>query len=409
MKILKGAVLISLERYFSVFIISISFFILAKYVPVDKLGEYSAIEAVVMICVIFSLLSLDTVFQDYYLKNSDRISIGDYYFSCLIVKVISSVFGYVISIIAISLLDFNLYVGAVISTLILFKTITILTIYNITVKKEKKYFLIGVFSTSISFIMKLMLVLFLDESNIPYFYIIDMFVLFTVAGGVFLVEFRSVRAKYLLEIFGLVKLRIYFILSSFSIVAFGKVDQILLAKMMTLENVANYALAMKVVGIFVLMSSAFNLSFSRELSISRNDNERYINIIRNLMFFTIFLGVLFSVLNFYISPLAINVFYGDKFNQAIYIVRLLSPLILLIFISSSIGRVLVAEELGRIAFTRNFLGLSFNFVLNLMLIPYFGIDGVIVSALLSWVLSLIIVFIFSHRMRSLFFRSIYVK
>ncbi|WP_032545580.1 hypothetical protein, partial [Vibrio splendidus] len=75
MKILKGAVLISLERYFSVFIISISFFILAKYVPVDKLGEYSAIEAVVMICVIFSLLSLDTVFQDYYLKNSDRISI----------------------------------------------------------------------------------------------------------------------------------------------------------------------------------------------------------------------------------------------------------------------------------------------------------------------------------------------
>ncbi|OEF91676.1 polysaccharide biosynthesis C-terminal domain-containing protein, partial [Vibrio splendidus] len=340
---------------------------------------------------------------------SDRISIGDYYFSCLIVKVISSVFGYVISIIAISLLDFNLYVGAVISTLILFKTITILTIYNITVKKEKKYFFIGVFSTSISFIMKLMLVLFLDESNIPYFYIIDMFVLFTVAGGVFLVEFRSVRAKYLLEIFGLVKLRIYFILSSFSIVAFGKVDQILLAKMMTLENVANYALAMKVVGIFVLMSSAFNLSFSRELSISRNDNERYINIIRNLMFFTIFLGVLFSVLNFYISPLAINVFYGDKFNQAIYIVRLLSPLILLIFISSSIGRVLVAEELGRIAFTRNFLGLSFNFVLNLMLIPYFGIDGVIVSALLSWVLSLIIVFIFSHRMRSLFFRSIYVK
>jgi len=298
MKILKGAVLISLERYFSVFIISISFFILAKYVPVDKLGEYSAIEAVVMICVIFSLLSLDTVFQDYYLKNSDRISIGDYYFSCLIVKVISSVFGYVISIIAISLLDFNLYVGAVISTLILFKTITILTIYNITVKKEKKYFLIGVFSTSISFIMKLMLVLFLDESNIPYFYIIDMFVLFTVAGGVFLVEFRSVRAKYLLEIFGLVKLRIYFILSSFSIVAFGKVDQILLAKMMTLENVANYALAMKVVGIFVLMSSAFNLSFSRELSISRNDNERYINIIRNLMFFTVFLGVLFSVLNF---------------------------------------------------------------------------------------------------------------
>ncbi len=406
---MKGAVLISLERYFSVFLISISFFILAKYVPVDKLGEYSAIEAVVMICVIFSLLSLDTVFQDYYLKNNDKFSIENYYFSCLVVKLICGVFGYVISIIVISLLDLNLYIGAVISTVIIFKTITILTLYNVTVKKEKKYFLIGVISTSISFIMKCLLVFFSDEYKIPYFYVFDMLVLFVIAGGYFFLEFHNVRAEYLVEIVSLIKLRLYFILSSFSIVAFGKIDQIILAKIMTLEDVANYALAMKIVGIYVLISSAFNLSFSRELSINKSHDDYYIQIIKNLMFFTLFLGVLLSVLNFYISPLAIEMFYGDKFNQSVYIVKWLSPLILLIFISSSLGRVLVAEELGKIAFARNVSGLFFNISLNFLLIPKIGISGVIVSALLSWVVSLIIVIIFSPRMRYLFFRSIYVK
>lgn len=409
MKSLKGSILVSLEKYISVLFISLSFFVLAKYLPVDKLGEYSTIEAIVMICVIFSLLSLDTVFQDYYLKNSENIDVNEFYYNCFLIKLIGSAIGYVVSMSVIIGLKLDIYSSAVISTLIFFKSTTILTLYNITLRKEVRYFLIGVFSTLISFCIK-MVIIYINKDNLfPLFYIIDFFSLFIFSGYYFLFDSKKLKTNYFWEILKIIKVRFYFILSSLSIVAFGKVDQILLAKYMTLGDVANYALSMKVIGIFVLVSSAFNLSLSRDLSITKNSGKDYYETVRKLMSLTIILGVAFCLFNYLSSPYAIKYIYGEKFNSSMHIVRYLSPLILLIFISSSVGRLLVVEELGKLAFARNILGLLVSVILNITLIPVYGLNGVIFSALCAWFISSIVVVLFSPRMRDIFFRSMYVK
>ncbi|WP_102315703.1 polysaccharide biosynthesis C-terminal domain-containing protein [Vibrio cyclitrophicus] len=404
---MKGTILITLEKYFSALFISLSFFILAKFVSVEKLGEFSAIEAVVMICVLFSLLSLDTVFQDYYIKNKEKLDIGGFYLSCFVVKLFFGAIGYFLSSFVIYSLGLNIYYGLIISTVIILKTTTIFTLYNVTIKEEKRYFFIGFFSTIISFLSKLMILFYFDTDFLPFFYITDFLILLVFSSISFYMT-SVIRETYILLIMRLVKSKIYFVLSSFSIVAFGKIDQILLAKFLTFDIVANYSLAMKMIGLFIMISSAFNLTASRDLAISVNkDSVKYLATIRKLMVATFIIGFVFCTLNYFLSPYIIELAYGEKYIDSINIVKSLTPIILLIFISSSVGRVLVVEELGRLAFFRNAIGLLTNVVLNIYLIPNYGVNGVIYSAILSWLISLLVV-LSSRKIRNIFKGLFYV-
>ncbi|ADT85359.1 polysaccharide biosynthesis C-terminal domain-containing protein [Vibrio furnissii] len=410
MNLLKSSILITLEKYFSVLFISLSFFIFAKFVSIDELGTYSAVEAIVMICVLFSLLSLDTVFQDYYIKNQTRLDIKSFYFNCFLVKLLFSTFGYLVSIICAIALNFDIYISLVISLLVFFKSSSILTLYNITNKNESIYFIIGAFSTIISFILKV-IVIYINYSTInPFFFVLDFFVLLSISLIYFFYNNSvSIKMDYIKEIISLVKMRFYFVLSSFSIVAYGKIDQVLIAKMMDLEDVANYAMSMKVVGIFILVSSAFNLSLSRELSKSKGKERQYKKNVKDLLFYTVLLGGVFCIVNYYLSPMIVEYIYGDKFGSAIDVIKWLSPLIFLIFISSSIGRILVVEELGKVAFLRNFFGLLISVFLNLILIPKYGLDGAVLSSITSWFFSSVIFIFVSSRMRELLIGALYVK
>jgi O-antigen/teichoic acid export membrane protein len=395
MGLLKISLLFSMEKYFSSVLIAISYFIFAAKIEPELLGQLSAIEALAIVFSFSSLISLDPVFQNAALKDSKQLD--EYFYNAFFVKLFFALLGYLIfSIFSIFIFDYSVFPSLLIGTFIMFKVSNIFQYRLIAHEKNYLYCGIALFSTILSFSLKMILIWFEIENLYALFYVLDALSLFIL---VILFNFSS-SSDYNLNIklaLGVIKNSYLFILSAFSILAFGKIDQLVISKMLTFTDVANYALAMKVIGAFILISTAFNLSYAKKLSeIKQCTNEtKYRKHIKSMLLFTISIGALLSSINYFISPVILSVIYGNKFVLASEVIKYSSPLILLIFLSSTIGKILIVEELGHIALIRNVSALILSLSLSIILIPFFNIWGALIASIFSWfICSVVLIMLF---------------
>ncbi|HIF9459090.1 TPA: polysaccharide biosynthesis C-terminal domain-containing protein [Photobacterium damselae] len=400
MSVLKNSLIISAESYLNTILISASFFILAKFISPSELGQFSAIESIVIIFSFLNLTSLDYVFQNNAVKYENEYQI---FRDALYLKLICSTLGYFLSVItAIYIFDFNSMSTIIISFLIVFKVYNLIVIYLVSNDKVIKYVKISISISIITFIIKVAIILNGNSILIPFVYIIDCLLLFFSLFYIFRKNEKKSKCDFLV-IVKVIKENYLFILSSFTIIAFGKVDQLILSKYLNYNDVGNFALSMKVIGAFVIVSNAFNLPFVKGLSLSRSNKIEYNKNIRKLMAYTIFIGCVLSIVNFILSPTLIEFIYGEKYGQAEFIVKFLSPLILLIFLSSSIGKILIIEGFGDIAFIRNIVGLILSVLLNILFIPHIGVNASILASLISWFFSSIVIIFLFKKTRFVFF------
>ncbi|TMO40774.1 hypothetical protein CWC25_19735 [Pseudoalteromonas sp. S4389] len=396
MKGIIKSLALSAEKYLTSVLIALSYFLFAQELPAEKFGEYSTVESLAIIFTFTCLMSLDSIAFDTSLKSEEKSE--EVFTTAFFVKLLSALVGYVLfNVVSYYVFDFSIYLTIFIGSIIVFKVGTILQISFVAKDKILETVLASLLSTLLSLISKIIVIYSNVESIYPIFFLCDAFFIFLIFTGKFSIFKKSSQFKWdtAMELINKSK---YFILSSFAILSFGKIDQVIISKMINFEMVANYSLAMKVIGAFVLVSNAFNLIFAREVSlVSSSKGKELSNRIREMMLFTIFIGSFLSIVNYYLSPKIIEYFYGDKYSYAISLVELSSPLIFLIFFSSSVGKILITKGLGKFALVRNVIGLLSVVILSVLFIPIFGVAGAVYASIIAWIMSsIVLVFIYKE-------------
>ena len=94
-------------------------------------------------------------------------------------------------------------------------------------------------------------------------------------------------------------------------------------------------------------------------------------------------GVFALISIFILSPVMIPIFFGEQYQETVYLLRILALSLPLLFIASSVGATLVTQDhmkkkvkiMGGVALL--------NIVLNIIMIPVYGSVGAAIATVLS--------------------------
>ncbi|WIG78052.1 oligosaccharide flippase family protein [Photobacterium damselae] len=395
------ALFYSIEKYLNTFLLAVFGFILADKISIDDYGLYSNSEAIAGILSIFALSGLDQITQRELVRKEFRKD--EILYTSLIIKILSIV----IASFAIILILPDIYKNKellllvyIISISMFLKGFLFLSSYLICDDEYKLYTYIGVMASLISFIIKIFVLYYFNSI----YYIAICLSIEPVILILFYTRFIIKSCKLTLNI-STKLLRLYWIEGRFlifsgaMILVYTRVDQVMIGQLLSKEDLANYSLSLKVLTLFIIISTVFNLKFIPSL---KKDCVRKYIVYKEMLVLTFLFSIILSIINYYMSPFIIEFFYQNKFSDAIEYIKYLTPIICLTFLLSTTGRILVTENLAKIAFERNLCAFILNIILNLLLIRYLGVKGAIIASIVSYLTSSFIYLLLKKETRKIF-------
>jgi O-antigen/teichoic acid export membrane protein len=174
--------------------------------------------------------------------------------------------------------------------------------------------------------------------------------------------------------------------SAFALV-YARIDQVIIKQMIDAQSVGIYDAAVRISEAWyfiptIIVTSFFPAIVNAKINSERQYNER----LKKLALLLIFLSVAVALPTTFLASFIINLLYGSAF--------LGSVIILQIYIWSGIGTslaslfnsYLVAENFRKILFITSFIAMASNILLNLVLIPKYGIVGSAWATFISYTL-----------------------
>jgi O-antigen/teichoic acid export membrane protein len=103
----------------------------------------------------------------------------------------------------------------------------------------------------------------------------------------------------------------------------------------------------------------------------------------------------------------IKLLFGIQYQFAGNVLRIHIWASVFVFLGVAIGRYLITENYTKISFLRTFMGGIVNVILNIILIPKYGINGAAIATLISYFIStfLIVLIPKTYRNSVLMFKS----
>ena len=174
------------------------------------------------------------------------------------------------------------------------------------------------------------------------------------------------------------------ILSSFAVVIYMRVDQIMLGQMKGDQEVGIFSAAVRIseVWYFIPMAVA-NSVYPAIIKAKARSEASYYEKLQKLMDMMATLGLAVAVVITFLSPRIIQMLYGDNYAPAagILTVHIWAGLFVCLGVIGS--NWFMAENLQKLLFYRTCAGAIVNVALNLYLIPIYGAMGAAVSTIVS--------------------------
>ncbi|HRI85067.1 MAG TPA: oligosaccharide flippase family protein [Ignavibacteria bacterium] len=164
---------------------------------------------------------------------------------------------------------------------------------------------------------------------------------------------------------------------------YDKIDIILISKIIDFENTAYYS-----IGYGIFKSSALIYSFLFITGLNRisylSRNKRAVE-----LFYKKYLSLLMPVciiltaVLFFFAGVIIELFYTDKFNDSVLVLKILSFAVTGLALNNLTGVILNGLGMYRQNMNVTFLGLILNIILNIIFLPVYGIAGAAVITVLT--------------------------
>jgi O-antigen/teichoic acid export membrane protein len=186
------------------------------------------------------------------------------------------------------------------------------------------------------------------------------------------------------------------ILSGIAIMIYMRIDQIMIGSMLSDQAVGIYSAAVKLSETWYFLPMIITASvFPAILNARKKSKELYLKRIQTLYdaftWFTISVALVVTLL----SPFIINLLYGSAFAEAATVLSIHIWAGVFVFWGVASSQYLVAENLTKISFYRTLAGGIINIILNIVLIPIYGIIGAAVATVISYGSPVIFLLFFS--------------
>ena len=178
------------------------------------------------------------------------------------------------------------------------------------------------------------------------------------------------------------------ILSGVVVSIYMKVDQVLIKNMLDVKEVGYYAAAVRLSESWYFIPVAISNALFPAIVNAKNINrELYLTRLQKLYDVLAWIAIGISIPVSFFSADIINLLYGSKYLSSAPILTIYIWAGAAVFLGVASSQYLVTENLTKISLMRTSIGMIVNVILNIILIPIYGIIGSAVATLISYTLS----------------------
>lgn len=196
----------------------------------------------------------------------------------------------------------------------------------------------------------------------------------------------------------------YLWISFVSFVIYTQLDKIMIGKLLGVKDVGIYTIALQLINIFSILIPPFQTSiYPKMIELYKNDYEQYLKFYlkNNLIFTWIYiLGVISSIL---FIKYTFSYIYSSEYTGAIYVYMILTISVLFKANGALQTGHMTLKKITKNSFYKTLIGLFLNLLLNLILIPKYGINGAAIATSITQVFTLFVIDFFIPEYREQFF------
>lgn len=397
------------EKFLSLLSVLVIGVLLARYLGPEKFGLLSYSQSFVAMFSFLIGLGLDAIIVREIVKNPQKSSVivSTSFLMKLLAFFIVALLINLLSIRSNDSFEIKLII-LIISLNLLKEPFNVFASYFQAIVKIQKISFVIIISKLALIILKLLLIY--SKFSLIYFVIVDSVVLILAAIFYFILYVkhknisikdtfkfdRKISNKLLLDSWPLM-------ISSGAIMLYMRFDQIMIKKMISLEELGFYSVSVKIAESWYFIPMLISSVMYPLLIEAKKSNDLYMHRLKQLFFSCIMVSLLCSVLLFIFSDFIIEILFGELFSGSKTTLSILSIGGIFVGMGYVNGKWMVIENFTKLSLIRNILGLFINVSLNFYLIPKYGIIGAAVSTLISLAFASYFFFLIIKRTREIFY------
>lgn len=198
-------------------------------------------------------------------------------------------------------------------------------------------------------------------------------------------KFNLGTAKYLL------RLAWPLILSSLGIVAFNRLGVVMVKQMCSPVEAAHLAIATRITEVWQLFPNMLLTVFLPRLSNEfKNHRSIFNKHINGIIFVIVVFAIIISLLLCLFAKPIIYLIFGDRYLDAVPLIRIQSVAVFFSFLSVIYSKLIVISSITFFSLTRQLAGGTSIVLLNLLIIPNFGAAGASLAVTFGYIIATII-------------------
>ena len=384
----------------------------ARYLGPERFGLFSYAQSFVGLFTAIATLGLDSIVVRELVKDESKTNelIGTTFY----LKLVGSILTLLVLAIAIHFTSNDRYTNLlvfIIASATIFQSFNVIDMYFQSKVLSKYVVFSNIISLFVSSIIKIILIL-IDAPLVAFAWVV-LFDSIVLAMGLiyFFIKYSTYEIKKIkfskAIAITLLKDSWPLILSSVVISIYMKIDQVMIQEILGSEAVGQYAAATRLSEIWYFIPTLVASSlFPAIVNAKRKSEELYYDRLQKLFDLVVWIAIAIALPITFLSDMIVNMLYGEQYNQAASVLMIHIWASIFVFLGVVSGNWFINENLQLLAFWRTFYGMISNIFLNLLLITKYGIQGIAIATLISYMIAGFIFDVANCYSRRIFFMKL---
>lgn len=184
-------------------------------------------------------------------------------------------------------------------------------------------------------------------------------------------------------------------LSGIVVNIYMKIDQVMIKHFLGATEVGLYAVAARLVEAWYFIPTILSASLSPAVINAHKKSLKLFNqrLVRLYSFYT-WLSIIITLFMVTSASFLITLLFGEAYSGGVATLQIYALSTIATFVGMSTSQYLIAKNLTKISFYRTLIGMIVNVLLNIILIPRYGIEGAAVATVLSYGIATATIFLF---------------
>ncbi len=235
-------------------------------------------------------------------------------------------------------------------------------------------------------------ILLLLHAPLAWFIAATLFDTILIAGG-YLLSYRKQIASPRLWTFDLptakylIKESFPLLLSGAAVVVYQKIDQVMIGNMIDKASVGYYAVAESIAGMLIFIPTILSQTIMPILIQNYQVNKEQYQVKAQLfMDVTIWLCIIMCLIVSLLAPFVIRLLYGSQYESSILLLQVCVFKVIGYAFAQVTGAMIITEGKQKYVVIRNIIGCVCAILLNLLLLPRFGVLGAAIASIIASVI-----------------------